>query len=354
MMRGWFVLLTLLCFVVSEAEASALFKQRWGKSRAAAKKDAKVTKISNYTIPEWRKAFPDPLPNRRTLERLHIPLTRDTKVTVYLLGTSHVSNDSSADVRVLLEASQPGVVFLELCDQRIPMLAPKKEEEGFPQNFSFWDKVKSVQEGSGMSKSSAMGTVLLTQVQDDYAESLGVELGGEFRVAWDYCQTHRPICILGDRPLKITLVRAWESLSWWGKTKCMAALVWSSFQKPDPQELRDWMQSILEGDSDVLTESMVELRNSFPSLERVILKERDAYLACKIYQTCRYLDQRKNHTMVAVVGAGHGQGICQWLTDGNGQTPEQILSDIVETKNMKDVQSLVKEVTQLPYDAKLI
>lgn len=349
----YFNMLVLLLFLVvkpRDCEGSALFKRKWGSntpSKTISSPD--TSKPSNYTVPDWKKGLPEPLPSRRTLERIHIPLTSNTKVTVYLLGTSHVSNDSSADVRVLLNASQPDVVFLELCDQRINMLAPPIQQEGFPPNATFWDRVKMVQQSSGMSKSSAIGTVLLTQVQDDYAESLGVELGGEFRVAWEYCQNNRPICILGDRPLKITLLRAWESLSWWGKTKCIVALIWSSWQKPNPEELREWMQSILSGDSDVLTESMTELRKAFPSLERVILKERDAYLACKIYQTCRYLNPRENHTMVAIVGAGHGQGICQWLTNGNGQTPEQILSDIVQTNSQKNVEHLVKEVTQIPY-----
>ncbi len=367
MNRLYLNLSLLFLFWIQNVEGSSLFKRQWGQGGKKLNDNSNTTKLSNnnsnnnseYKIPEWQKSLPHPLPTRRTLERIHIPLTSNTKVTVYLLGTSHVSNDSSADVRVLLNATRPDIVFLELCDQRINMLVPPPPQEdvdnsdAFPSNASFWDRVTLVRQRSGMSRSSAMGTVLLTSVQDEYAESLGVELGGEFHAAWDYCQVHRPICILGDRPLQITLLRAWESLSWWGKTKCLVALLWSSWQKPNPEELREWMQSILQGDSDVLTESMAELRKSFPSLERVILKERDAYLACKIFQTCRHLDYRENHTMVAIVGAGHGKGICQWLTDGNGQTPEQILSEIVQTKKHTAVDFLVKEVTQLPYDQKL-
>jgi len=330
-----------------QAKPGALFKPKWGRPKGAKTARNMTRVLENYTMPEWKKVLPHPLPLRRTLERILVPFANGNAVELFILGTSHVSNDSSADVRVLLESTAPDVVFLELCDQRIPMLAPKSLGD-VPLNCTFWDRVKTVQESSGMSRGSAIGTVLLTQVQDDYADSLGVELGGEFRAAWEYCEKHNPICILGDRPLKITLCRSWESLSWWGKARCLAALIWSSFQKPDPQELREWMQNILEGDSDVLTESMAELRKSFPTLDRVILRERDAYLACKIYQTCRHLQRSRNHTMVAIVGAGHGPGIRDWLTNGNGQTPEEILRGIVETKNMKDVNSLVNDVTQLP------
>eukprot|EP00548_Thalassiothrix_antarctica_P008169 CAMPEP_0194153000 /NCGR_PEP_ID=MMETSP0152-20130528/54914_1 /TAXON_ID=1049557 /ORGANISM="Thalassiothrix antarctica, Strain L6-D1" /LENGTH=53 /DNA_ID=CAMNT_0038858003 /DNA_START=826 /DNA_END=987 /DNA_ORIENTATION=+ len=52
--------------------------------------------------------------------------------------------------------------------------------------------------------------------------------------------------------------------------------------------------------------------------------------------------------MVAIVGAGHGPGICDWLTNGNGQTPEEILRNIIETKKYENTVSLVEDVTYLP------
>ena len=111
------------------------------------------------------------------------------------------------------------------------------------------------------------------------------------------------------------------------------------------------MQRILiEGESDVLTESIAELRHHFPSLERVILQERDAYMACKLYQCCRILPRRENHTVVAIVGAGHCPGICSWLVNSTeSRTPEEILSTLVVTKkwNRDMVQSLITDVTQL-------
>jgi len=156
------------------------------------------------------------------------------------------------------------------------MLESSKSEENFETNTTFWEKVKVVRQSEGMTRASALGTVLLTTVQHDYAESLGVELGSEFQTAHQYCLASSPIiCILGDRPLQLTLVRAWESLRWWGKTRVVFGLLWNSIKRQDPQELRDWMQKILmEGETDVLTESIAELKRHFPSLERVILSER--------------------------------------------------------------------------------
>lgn len=347
----------LLVLATRPSTCSGFIKSRslWGRKRASRALANKNATLFNATVPAWQKELPAPLPTRRSLFRIHIPLSNSTHVKLYLLGTSHVSNDSSADVKTLLNHVEPNVVFLELCQQRIPLLEERPPEPQLVElqknGTSFWERVRITQETSGLSKSAAIGTTLLTQVQDDYADSLGVELGGEFRVAWTYCRARRPVCILGDRPLLITLRRAWESLNWWGRTKCILGLIWSSFFKPKPEELRKWMKDVLEGDSDLLTQSMDELGESFPSLERVILKERDAYLAAKLYQTCRYLPRYRNHTMVAIVGAGHSRGICDWLTNGNGRMPEEILQDIVTTKKPTgiDVDSLIYGVAQLPY-----
>lgn len=237
---------------------------------------------------------------------------------------------------------------------------------------------------------------LLTNMQEDYAQSLGVELGGEFRVAYEYwdeaCQQlqqqqveddntnhreherrrRRVHMILGDRPLYLTLSRAWESLRLWGKAKLLLGLLLSSFQRPDPKELHEWMQSILLDDSgDLLSKSIAELAKHFPTLEEVIIRERDAYMACKLYQTSRHMlgglpsvtengnNNEINHQtyrIVAIVGAGHVNGICKWLTQPNDtqESPEEILTRLVQLKKNpmaeEDLNYLVHDIMEVNPD----
>jgi hypothetical protein len=54
------------------------------------------------------------LQNRATLQRIVIPTAPGYYTTVYLLGTSHVSNDSSADVNLLLYSVRPSTLLLLL------------------------------------------------------------------------------------------------------------------------------------------------------------------------------------------------------------------------------------------------
>lgn len=58
-------------------------------------------------------------------------------------------------------------------------------------------------------------------------------------------------------------------------------------------------------DEDTLTKAIKEMGHKFPSLVKVLIDERDLYLASSIYKAT------KDHaTVVAVVGAGHVPGIC--------------------------------------------
>jgi pheromone shutdown protein TraB len=311
--------------------------------------------------------IPDYLRRKSTLKKIALGGT-----VIYLLGTAHVSNDSSADVQALLNAVRPDAIFVELCDARTSLLERPTQQpiRTNTSSSSFMNRVRETMQVQGGSRLQAMSTVLLTSVQEEYANTLDVELGGEFRCAQHYWeeqpQTARPFLILGDRPLQLTLVRAWESLSWWPKTKVVLGLIWSSIQKPNKDEIRAWLASVLQEDSDVLTKSFQELKKNFPTLYDTIIEERDSWLAAKLVQTCRALARRGLHymnhptsTLVAIVGAGHVPGITQKLTQPstNNQTCEQILSSLCETKKFANdtvVQGLipvwVNEVTLLHYE----
>jgi pheromone shutdown protein TraB len=322
---------------------------------------------SSRPVPAWKRDLPSPLCEKgpKTLQKLVIG-----QVEIYLIGTAHVSNDSSSDVNILLNSLHPDAIFVELCESRIPLLEGK-EDEATPSTMTntsdtdmgLWDRIRNMQQQQGGSVVNALSSVLLTSVQEDYASELGVELGGEFRAAYRYWQQRQesPNLILGDRPLHLTLIRAWESLWWWPKVKVMAGLLWSSWQKPDKEELRKWLDSVRREESDVLTESLNELRKHFPTLHTCIIEERDAWLSAKLVQVCRALSCRPaspsggKQVVVAIVGAGHVPGMSEWLTKTNStETPEQVLSRLVTTRRFsKDAAikqmsaSWINEVTEL-------
>ena len=294
-------------------------------------------------------------------------------------------------------------LFLELCPQRVPILEnppppasttntnpPSNASNAtnttntskkwfsifskFKQNEkkpSLMEQIHNVQiQNPGMSKSSALSSILLTQIQSDYASKLNITVGSDFREAFQTAMLQNqemvndpyPNCriILGDRPVHLTLSRVWESLNLFSKIKLLFGLIWGSlpFQQPSDKELKEWMESILndENGTDILSKSMKELSKHFPTIERVIIQERDTYMYAKLNQLALLGAKR----IVAVVGAGHCPGIrnlvkAQWFnqTCTNPRDFELLLQSIIETKTYKighdqgEMQSLITDVLEL-------
>ena len=345
----------------------------------------------------WREQLPHQLQQRRgTLHRLLVPMSSASTsgqtdvVEIYLLGTSHVSKDSCDDARLLVEHICPDVLFIELCHHRLALLAddtavPSHEVEGQGGDSDeqttgeLQKQPKAEKQSRGMSWSAGM----LTRIQQDYATKLGVEIGGEFREAYgaavrqqkafeEEMNRHRfglvdpaiassvgPITlILGDRPVRLTILRAWESLRLFGKAKLCLGLLWSSLRPPSEKELKEWMDKIMnDPTNDLLTDSIAELTKHFPQIGRTIIDERDDYMSCKLKQTANLLGNApsvgRRRRIVAVVGAGHCPGISQRLRDtSDTASPEEKIEALIETKKwkMKDphIQSLVTDLTHLP------
>ena len=239
----------------------------------------------------------------------------------------------------------------------------------------------------GMTPTSQKMSLLFTKIQADYAKKLNVTIGGEFRSAFqsavtqqkqfwrqehftqsdegtiNHQQYHPCAIILGDRPVRITLSRAWESLRFFGKCKLVLCLLWSSIRQPSEKELKEWMESILNdrtGKNDLMSKAIEDMGKSFPSIKKVIIEERDDFMTAKIKQCADMLMQmqdenRKHRVIVAVVGAGHCNGMLDKLLDMKVKRPEEILQTLVETKNRnldndEEVLSLVTDVVQLDYE----
>jgi pheromone shutdown protein TraB len=126
-----------------------------------------------------------------------------------------------------------------------------------------------------------------------------------------------------DRDVQITLKRAWARSNLWNKSKLLASLVGSSFsnEKLSESEIEQLK------DKNELEQMMNELADYLPSVKEVLIDERDRFLAAKIYETVLALPAGTQAAagtedgnqpapagpVLAVVGAGHLDGIVEWL-----------------------------------------
>jgi pheromone shutdown-related protein TraB len=210
----------------------------------------------------------------------------------FIVGTAHISQKSADLVRTVIETEKPDNVCVELDSQRYKALSEKKKW----QSLDLKEVIKKKQ------LSTLLINILLASYQKKLGEKLGVQPGVELLEACEVANANNIPITLCDREIRITLRRAWNSMSFWQKTKFMTVGLASIFDKEEITEEK--LAEIKE--KDVLNEMMTELGKTMPVLKQVLIDERDTYITEK-------LRNAEGNKIVAVVGAGHVQGIIKHL-----------------------------------------
>ncbi len=217
-----------------------------------------------------------------------VHLVRAGEREIFLVGTAHVSQRSVDLVRAVIERERPDVVCIELDAGRYEALSQEKR-------FAEQD-LREVM------RKKQLATLMLNLILASYQRRLGLKLGvapgSELLEAARVADRLGIPIALCDREVRITLRRAWRSISWWQRAALLAELASSVVESPDVSE--DELARLRN--QDVVSEVMNELGRLMPDLKRVLIDERDAYLAHKILEA----DGRR---VVAVVGAGHVEGM---------------------------------------------
>jgi pheromone shutdown-related protein TraB len=214
-------------------------------------------------------------------------ITKDGREFI-IIGTAHVSRQSADLVRQVIENEKPNTVCIELDEKRYKSLSEKNRWE----NLDLKQIIKEKQ------LSTLLINLVLASYQKKLGEKLGVTPGAELLEASNVAKENNIPIELCDREVRITLRRAWHSMGLWQKIKFLTGGLAGIFEK---QELTEEKLAELRS-KDVLSEMMDELGKAMPVLKKVIIDERDQYLAEKMKES-------KGQKVVSVVGAGHVKGI---------------------------------------------
>lgn len=210
----------------------------------------------------------------------------------FIIGTAHISQNSADLVREVISNEKPDVVCVELDQQRFKALSEKKR----------WEELDLKQLIKQKQLSTLLINILLASYQKKLGEKLGVKPGVELLEATNVAKEFNIPIELVDRDVRITLKRAWNSMSFWQKSKLMTVGLASVFEEEEISEEK--LDEIKQ--KDVLNEMMAELGKQMPVLKTVLIDERDAYLTQK-------MKKANGKKIVSVVGAGHVNGIIKAL-----------------------------------------
>lgn len=211
-----------------------------------------------------------------------------------LVGTAHISRQSADLVRQVIEEEQPEVVCVELDQQRFQALSDQRKWEALD--------IRTVLREKQMA--TLLINLLLSSYQKRLGDKLGVLPGVELLEATRTAREHDIPIALCDREVRVTLRRAWQSLSFRNKLMLLSTDFAGVL---DTQEISEAQIDALK-QKDVLSELLNELGRAMPPLKRVLIDERDTYLAQKIRES-------SGRKVVAVVGAGHLEGIAARLQE---------------------------------------
>jgi pheromone shutdown-related protein TraB len=212
--------------------------------------------------------------------------------TVILAGTAHISQDSIAEVRSLVESERPGRVCVELDGGRWRSMSEDRGWESL-------DIGKVLKEGRGF---LLLANLALSGFQRRMGSEVGVKPGEEMLAAVRTAEAAGIPYSFCDREVQVTLKRAWAKSGLWNRSKLLASLIESAFSKEKLTEGE--IEKLKERNE--LEEMMGELADFLPSVKEVLIDERDRFLASRIYAT-------SENVVLAVVGAGHLSGIEAWL-----------------------------------------
>lgn len=211
---------------------------------------------------------------------------------ITLIGTAHVSAESITEVDQAIRNLNPDCVAVELDEKRADSIQNE-------QSFSQLDIVKVIKEQKVF---LVLANLVLASFQKRMGANTGVKPGDEMLAAIKTAQELNIPTALVDRPIQTTLRRAWGKNSFFGKMSLFASLVASAFSKEEvsAEEIEALKQ---KNEMDSMMNSLAE---EMPVIKEVLIDERDKYLASKIWDA-------SGNNIVAVLGAGHLNGVCAYL-----------------------------------------
>ncbi|KAI3420600.1 uncharacterized protein J3R85_012684, partial [Psidium guajava] len=243
-------------------------------------------------VPAWRSEFVEP-------------------EEIWLLGTTHISRRSADDVARVVSAVRPDNVVVELCRSR-QMRDPSQQLRSSMFSLSGTGFFGAVGRSINLGGQTALALRLLLAIfSSKISSDVNRPFGDEFRAARKVSEEIGAQIVLGDRPIEITLERAWNSLKWDQKISLVISVFRGLASKSDASGSN--LQESNTGDSTF--ELYKQLGFSYPALLRPLIHERDTYLAWSLKRSKAVNNCKR---VVGVIGKGHMNGVVYSLISDQG------------------------------------
>ncbi len=227
---------------------------------------------------------------------------------VIIIGTSHIAKDSIKEIKETIKKEKPDIIGIELDKNRL---------------YSLKNNITGKASISDISQIGLQGylfTLLGGWLQKKLGNIVGIKPGSDMLAAYEAAKENNSKIELIDQDIRVTMKRFSQEFGIRDKYNIFIDLVKGLVLRQD----------IIRFDlSKVPPEKVIEkiirmARQRYPGLYSSLIEERNIFMAAKIYLLAKKNPDKK---IIAVVGAGHLEGIAKLLSEGPGLSNTHVKPD---------------------------
>lgn len=241
------------------------------------------------------------------------------EASLEIVGTAHISEKSVNTVKETIYAKKPEIVAIELDTGRYQSLI--NESYGIKQEEKF--DLKTMLKSSNLIVT--LVSTFLAHTQRKMGDDVGVKPGSEMLEAAKIAKEVNAEVALIDRNIQTTLKRTINGMTLKEKLTFLWELLTSYLSGDDEDEASFEEEIERLKEEDTIQEVMSYFKEASPGGYNALVHERDAYMAYN-------LKSLEDKNVVAVVGAGHKQGITTFLKNPETIPEIDTLNYIKESK----------------------
>lgn len=211
-----------------------------------------------------------------------------TTQNVMIIGTSHISKESINTIKKGFD-NKPEIVCVELDYLRLHALMTNKKQK---------ISLKIIPQ---IGLQGFFFALIGGWVQKKLGSIVGIKPGSDMLAAVKLARENNTQLELIDRDIRLTLKRL-KKITLKEKMRFIKDLIISPFSKK--QKIRINLSKVPK--QELINLAMEKLKKDYPTLNRVILDERDSHMAKRIFVLSKKNPEKK---ILVVVGAGHEAGI---------------------------------------------
>jgi pheromone shutdown-related protein TraB len=243
-----------------------------------------------------------------------------------IVPTAHISDKSIEHVRQTIYEKHPEIVAIELDLGRFQKLMD--EDKGIVREEKL--DLKQLLKSSNLTVTIV--SLILSTMQKKMGEEVGVKPGSEMLEAAKIAKEVNADIALIDRNIQVTLKRTLNGMSLREKLSFGWELLKSLFMDDEvDEELKDEVEHLKQ--EDTIIEVMNYFKEASPGGYNALVHERDAYMAYN-------LKSLEEYNVVAVVGAGHKNGMLEYL-DNPDTIPELNSLNFVKESRFSIIQIIL-------------